>query len=90
MGSMRKWDTHDSINMMHINTSDIIARIGVVKQREISEISFFESCSSVSLRISVFFHTLVFHFITELENGGKERMGCLDADIVLSLSPVTK
>jgi hypothetical protein len=90
MGSMRKWDTHDAIDMVHINTSDIIGRIGVVKQRKISEVSFFESCSSVRLWVSMFFHTLISHFIIEFENGGKERMGCWDADGFLSFSSVTK
>jgi hypothetical protein len=64
--------------MMHINTPDIIARIRVVEQRQISEISFFESCSSVSLWILMLFHTLVSHYYSIVERrGGKEgKLGC--------------
>jgi hypothetical protein len=71
--------------MMHINTPDIIARIGVVEQRQISEIPFFESCSSVSLWILMFFHTLVSHYYSIVERRG-ERKGSWDADTVLFLS----
>lgn len=57
MRPVRQRDADHSIDMVHINTSNVIQRVRVIEQGEISQVSFFESCSSVCLGILVFFHS---------------------------------
>ena len=41
MGPMGERDDNDSVNMMHIDTSDITFWEGIVKKRDVPKVSFF-------------------------------------------------
>jgi hypothetical protein len=56
MGPMRKRDADHPIDMMHIDASDIVPRVRIIKQREVPQVPPFESCFSVRFWILVFFH----------------------------------
>jgi hypothetical protein len=57
MGPMRKRDADHPVDVMHINASNIILGVWIVKQREVPKIPPFESCFSICFGILVFFRS---------------------------------
>jgi hypothetical protein len=66
MCPMRQRDADHSVDMVHINASDVIPWVRVIKQGEVPEISSFEPCFSICFRIFVSFHNIFSHLIQRL------------------------
>ena len=49
MGPMGERDDDDTINMMHIDASDITFWEGIVKKRDVAEASFFCVCFALTM-----------------------------------------